>query len=194
MKFQFWVSRTTSVAAVMAVLSACGGSSAAKTTSTATTSAAPQSVAPSSTTAVAPSNSAARAYVSGLVPGYKNELKAKGADLFGTISVRCAATGGPETECLVQIPYRRLGTCAIAKGSVFVEQASGGLRKANRPTNGQLDLFREVCYIGPNGQPVPSNPTQNTTSNSAATITTTTAQTAASKTTAPARDSRPCRR
>jgi hypothetical protein len=193
MKTHFWVPRITPIVTVMLLLlSACGGTSAPRATSTVRTSGA--SSIHLSTPAAAPSNAAAQAYVTGLIPGYENELKATGADLFGTISVQCAATGGPETECLVQIPYRRLGTCAIAKGSVFVEQASGGLRKANRPTNGQLDLFREVCYIGPNGQPVPSNPTQNTTSNSAATITTTTAQTAASKTTAPARDSRPCRR
>jgi hypothetical protein len=100
--------------------------------------------------------------VTGLIPGYENELKVKGADLFGTTSVQCAATGGPDVECLVQIPYRRLSTCAVAKGSVFVEQTASGLQKANRSNNGQLALFRQLCYIGPNGQPVPSNPSAGT--------------------------------
>jgi hypothetical protein len=101
MKTHFWVPRITPIVTVtVLLLSACGGSSAPRTTSTIRTSGA------SSIHLAAPSNAAAQAYVTALIPRYENELKAKGADLFGTISVQCAATGGPETECLVQIPYR----------------------------------------------------------------------------------------
>jgi hypothetical protein len=96
--------------------------------------------------------------VSKLVPSYEKELKAKGADLFGNVTVQCAPTGGPEVECLVQIPYRRLQSCATARGSVFVESVGGNIHQSSHVNNGQLDLYQQICYIGPNGEPVPSKP------------------------------------
>lgn len=112
----------------------------------------------STTTQAPPSKEAAASYVRTLIPDYEKELKARGADLFGRTTVECAATGGPETECVVQVPYRRLQTCAIARGSVFVEQSGSKLRQSSRSGNGDLDLVEQICYIGPNGEPVPSKP------------------------------------
>jgi hypothetical protein len=80
----------------------------------------------------APSNAAAEAYVRTLISAYENELTGRAADLFGNTTVQCAATGGRETECPVLIPYRRRRSCAIAKGSVFVEQSASGLRQSSR--------------------------------------------------------------
>jgi len=61
-------------------------------------------------------------------------------------------------ECLVEIPYRRIDSCAVAKGSVFVDATSIGLQEAPGGKNGQLSLIQQICYIGPNNEPVPSRP------------------------------------
>lgn len=103
-----------------------------------------------------PSVSEAEAYAVTLLPEFKSELKAEGADLFGDVSVKCAPTGGPNTECAFEIPYRRLDECAKASGSVFVVKGSNGVEKA--PGSGALDVLAQVCYIGTNGEPVPSLP------------------------------------
>ncbi|HTU13687.1 MAG TPA: hypothetical protein VMF31_00695 [Solirubrobacterales bacterium] len=104
----------------------------------------------------APGLSDARLYVNDtLVPYYKSELKKKGADLFGDVSVKCAPTGGPETECALEIPYRRLDECAVASGSVFTVMGEDGVETT--PESGELDVGEQLCYIGENG-PVPSAP------------------------------------
>lgn len=141
--------------AVVVSLSAtgCGGSAA-------TTHAPGQSPATATATATgaAPTSAESASYVRGLIPAYEDKIKARGGDLFGHVTVQCAATGGPGVECLVEIPYRRMKTCAKAKGSVFVEKTSSGVQQSNRSGNGQLDLIQQVCYIGRNGEPVPSRP------------------------------------
>lgn len=106
--------------------------------------------------AEAPSVPEAKAYASTtLVPYYKSKLKEKGADLFGDISVKCAPTGGSETECAIKIPYRRLDECALASGSVFTVMGPDGVEAAE--DSGELDVIGQVCYIR-DGGPVPSVP------------------------------------
>jgi hypothetical protein len=96
--------------------------------------------------------------VSRLIPAYEAELTKHGADLFGKTGVECALTGGREVECLVKIPFRRLGRCGVAEGSVFVESTASGLQQSGRQGNGNLSGVQQICYIGPNGEPVPSRP------------------------------------
>jgi hypothetical protein len=134
------------------VLAGCGGLSAPKTSAPAQTGATTQATQAASP----PSIGDAESYARSLLPGYLSELRNRGADLFGKTVVQCAPTGGPELECLVRIPYRRLESCAVAKGSVFVEATPSGLQKAGG--GGRLSLIRQICYIGPNGEPVPSPP------------------------------------
>lgn len=133
------------------VLAACG-----KSAQTPAHSGAPAQA--TTTSSSPPSIDAAQAYVTGLVPAYEAKLKGRGADLFGKSTVQCAATGGPEVECLVEIPYRRLQSCAMARGSVFVQHGPGGIEQSQRSGNGDLGIYEQICYIGPNGEPVPSKP------------------------------------
>jgi hypothetical protein len=113
-------------------LSACGSSS---TTGTA------HATAP-------PSNAASATYVrSSLVPAYEQQLHKRGAEQFGTVSVKCAATGGSQTECAIRIPYKRLEDCAVAEGSVFIEGSTTGT--PHQASNGRsLKLIRQICYFG----------------------------------------------
>jgi septin family protein len=73
---------------------------------------------------------------------------------------------GSKVECLVKIPYERLEACAVAKGSVFVEAASGG--KARKAAgSGDLKLYRQFCYVRRSApgevEHVPSPPTREET-------------------------------
>lgn len=145
--------RLGSIGLLTLALAACG---TGKTTTTGQGSAA--STHASAANSSPPAIDASQAYVTGLIPAYEAKLKARGADLFGKTTVQCAATGGRQVECLVEIPYRRLQSCAIAKGSVFVQNGSSGLEQSQRPGNGDLSLYQQICYIGPNGDPVPSKP------------------------------------
>lgn len=91
------------------------------------------------------------------VPQYRAALRKRGAGTFGDTTVECAATGGPRTECRVSIDYMRLSECAQATGTVFVVDRGDGPQAAGG-TLGGLDLTGQVCYIGPDGNPVPSKP------------------------------------
>ena len=95
-----------------------------------------------------PSNPASAAYVrSALVPAYEQQLRKRGAEQFGTVSVKCAATGGSRTECAIRIPYKRLEDCAVATGSVFIEAgATGTPHQASN--GGSLKLLMQICYFG----------------------------------------------
>lgn len=83
-------------------------------------------------------------------------LRQEGADLVGDPDVRCAPTGGPETECQIEIPYRRLKACAIARWSIFV--ADRGTGPETLDEREQAETEEQVCYIGADGEPVPEKP------------------------------------
>jgi hypothetical protein len=109
-----------------------------------------------------PSNAASATYVrSSLVPAYEQQLHKRGAEQFGTVSVKCAATGGSQTECAIRIPYKRLEDCAVAEGSVFIEGSTAGTPH-QASNGGSLKLIKQICYIAPGAsggiESVPSPP------------------------------------
>ncbi len=123
---------TTALLALGLPLAGCGTSSTSRTS---------HATAP-------PSNAASATYVrSSLVPAYEQQLRKRGAEQFGTVSVKCAATGGSQTECAIRIPYKRLEDCAVATGSVFIE--AGTTETPRQAANGgSLKLIRQICYFG----------------------------------------------
>jgi len=84
----------------------------------------------------------------------KTNLKEIGADLFGSPDVQCAATGGIEIECLVELPFRRLDDCGIAETTLFVSRVEGELDHEG----GDVNTVEQICYIGENGEQVPERP------------------------------------
>lgn len=90
-------------------------------------------------------------YARASVRTLKTNLKEIGADMFGTPDVQCAATGGPEMECLVELPFRRLDDCGIAETTLFVTKSDDGLDHEG----GEVETRLQICYIGDNGEPVP---------------------------------------
>ena len=109
-----------------------------------------------STATEAPEIPEARAFVASFIPEVKSNIRDAGADLFGTPDLKCAATGGPETECVLEIPYRRLDECGIATSRVFVIQSDSGISATEG--SGEIETRGQVCYIGANGEPVPEMP------------------------------------
>jgi hypothetical protein len=103
-----------------------------------------------------PSLSEAKAAVEDTIPEVKSNIRDIGADLIGTPSVQCAATGGPETECKMEIPFRRLDECAIATANVLFITGEDGIETTE--DSGDIDSRSQVCYIGDNGEPVPELP------------------------------------
>lgn len=149
--------------AIIALSAASCGGSSVKTGTTTGHSAAPtgatttanQPPSTTTTTVTPPSNAEAASYVRTLISPYEDKLKAKGADMFGKPVVECAATGGTDVECILKIPFRRLDVCGLLEDTEFIAQAGSGLRPSR---TGSVKTVGQICYIGPNGQPVPSKP------------------------------------
>ena len=132
---------------------ACGGGDSQSTGNAPT---APSSSEGVDTAVEAPTISEAKAFVESFIPEVKTNIRDSGADLLGTPDLKCAATGGPETECLLEIPYRRLDECAIAFTRVFVINSDTGVTATEN--SGNIKAKSQICYIGPDGEPVPEMP------------------------------------
>jgi hypothetical protein len=148
------VRRVLGVAATCALLAiaGCGGSESSSPDETSDEPVVTEEVAETE----APSLAESKSFVEDFIPEVKTNIKKIGADLLGTPSVQCAATGGPETECVLEIPFRRLDECAVASTNVMVVNGEDGIEATD--DSGEIESEGQICYIGPDGESVPELP------------------------------------
>jgi len=95
--------------------------------------------------------------VESVVPGIRSQLRQDGVQAFGDTAIQCAPTGGPETECLIEVPFIRHDQCGIARRRVLVKVINGEIVTAPDSSD-ESKLVPKICYIGANGESVPSPP------------------------------------
>jgi len=146
--------------AVLAIAaSGCGGDSSESPTASARE---PETAGAAETTATAPPRApnyrdAKQRVAESVVPEIRSQLRQGGIQAFGDTAIQCAPTGGPETECLIDVPFMRLDQCGIARRRVLLKVINGEIVTAPDSTD-ESDLVPKVCYIGANGESVPSPP------------------------------------
>lgn len=92
-----------------------------------------------------------------VVPDIRSELRQDGVQAFGDTAIQCAPTGGPETECLIDVPFMRLNQCGIARRRALLREIRGQIVTAPDSPH-KSELKPQLCYIGANGESVPSPP------------------------------------
>jgi hypothetical protein len=146
--------------AVLAIAaSGCGGDSSETTTASARGS---ETGGAAETTATAPPRApnyedAKQRVVESIVPDIRSQLRQDGVQAFGDTAIQCAPTGGPETECLIEVPFIRHDQCGIARRRVLVTVMNGEIVTAPDSPD-ESKLVPEICYIAANGESVPSPP------------------------------------
>lgn len=138
--------RLVGIGAVLAMaVGGCGEGSSEATSDT------------TSTEATEPSLPAAEAAARTLVPDIRSQLSEDGVEEFGTTEINCAGTDGPVAECVIEIPFMRLDECGITRAQVLLTEIDGEVGSAP-DTPDESEVVPQICYVGPNGESVPSRP------------------------------------
>lgn len=146
--------------AVLAIAaSGCGGDSSTPTPRSARE---PETGGAVETTATAPPSApnfsdAKRRVAESILPDIRSELRQDGVQAFGDTAIQCAPTGGPETECLIDVPFVRHNQCGVARRRVLVRVINDEI-VISPDSPDKSELMPQVCHIGAKGQSVPSPP------------------------------------
>lgn len=98
----------------------------------------------------APAGAEARRFARTLLPGVRKELRKQGVDEIGDQMVTCGSRG----TCTLTLEFRRGEECGRFELEVTLATGADGPHVEDQTQ----DTVPQICYIGRDGEPVPSRP------------------------------------